>query len=146
MSKYNQVLLEFIKGTALKRVRLKTDPRMESGFEHREPYEGFVLEEDNMGNVVVYIPKLGNEVEVPAGQYEPCDNGDPTENPHLDNLKRHIISDMIENGNLEGDDPNIENIMSINCIYQLHDYLDQKGVDDNQFLDILKSYFSNDEF
>ena len=145
-NRYNQVISEFVKQTTLKRIRIKTDPRTESDFAHANSYEGFVLEEDGLGNVVVYVPELGDELEVPFGDYTPCGSTDYQENPHLDSLKKHIVNDLIHSGELDADDPEIENISSIGCIYQLHNHMNQKGVEDEQFLDILKSYFSNEEF
>lgn len=140
-SKYNQVISEFVKQTDLKRIRIKTDPKISSNFAHANDYEGFVLEEDGLGNVVVYIPELEDELEVPYGNYSLCDTEDPYENPQFENLKKHIIINLIENDMIEEEDPEIENIMTFNCIYQLHNHLNQKGMEDDEFLDMLKSYF-----
>ena len=143
-NRYNQVISEFVKQTSLKRIRIKTDPKATSDFARANEYEGYVLEEDGMGNVVVYVPELGDEIEVPHGQYTSCGQGDEGENPHLDGLKRHIAGSLIESEDLDEDDPEIENILSMGCIYQLHNHLTEKGVDDDKFLDILKGYFANE--
>ena len=139
-SKYNQVIAEFVKQTDLKRIRIQTDPKETSNFAHANSYEGFVLEEDGLGNVVVYIPELEDELEVPYGNYTVCGD-DSYENPHFEELKKHIILQLIENGDIDEDDPEIENLLSFTCIHQLHNHLNQKGVENDEFLDILKLYF-----
>ena len=58
-------------------------------------------------------------------------------------LKKHIISNLIGSDNLDENDPEAENILVISNINQMHDHLNQKGVDDDQFLDVLKGYFEN---
>ena len=144
-NRYNQVISEFVKQTTLKKIRIKTDPKATSDFAHANEYEGFVLEEDGLGNVIVDVPELGDELEVPFGDYTPCGDKGYNENPHLDSLKKHIIIDLLHSGEIEEGDPEAQNISSIGCIHQLHNHLNQKGVEDDQFLDILKSYFSNEE-
>ena len=54
------------------------------------------------------------------------------------------IRDRLESDDLEEGDPEIENILSFTCIHQLHNHLNQKNIDDDKFLDILKGYFSNE--
>jgi hypothetical protein len=143
-NRYDQVISEFVKQTTLKRIRIKTDPKATSDFAYANEYEGFVLEEDGLGNVVVYVPELGDELEVPFGDYTPCGTDESGENPHLDGLKQHIITDLIESNDLDEDDPEIENISVLSCIHQLHNHLNEKNIDDDQFLDILKGYFENE--
>lgn len=142
-NRYDQIISEFVKQTTLKRIRIKTDPHADSDFARADGYEGFVLEEDGAGNVVVYVPELGDELTVPFGDYAPSDTDDH-ENPHLDNLKHYIIRELIESEELDESDPEIENISSIGCIYQLHNHLNEKGINDEEFLDLLKGYFSNE--
>jgi hypothetical protein len=142
-TRYDQIISEFVKQTTLKRIRVKTDPRADHDFAHAAGYEGFVLEEDDMGNIVAFIPDAGdnNVIDVPFGSYSPCAQQDEHENPQLELLKNHVISALIDSEDIEEGDPGVENIMVINNIHQLHDYLDQKGIDDEKMLDILKSFF-----
>ena len=142
-TRYDQIISEFVKQTTLKRIRIKTDPRAEDDFAHADGYEGFVLEEDDMGNIVAFIPDAGdnNVMDVPFGSYSPCAQSDEPENPQLELLKTHVISTLVDSEDIEEGDPGVENIMVINNIHQLHDYLDQKGIDDEKMLDILKSFF-----
>lgn len=145
-SKYDQIISEFVKNTSLKKIRVTVDPKV-TGFEHDSTYEGFVLEEDQMGNIVAIVPDLDgdNIMEIPFGGYSPCDDGmDIETNPELDALKKHIVNELLESDDLEEGDPEIENILSFTCIHQLHNHLNQKNIDDDKFLDILKGYFSNE--
>ena len=143
-NRYNQVISEFVKQTSLKRIRVKIDPRITSDFDQASEYEGFVLEEDNLGNVVVFIPELGDEFEVPYADYDVCGSDEPKDNPHFEHLKNHIILELIESDQVSSDDPELDNILSFNNIHQLHTYLGEKNISDDIFLDILKSYFNNE--
>ena len=75
-SKYDQIISEFVKNTSLKKIRVTVDPKV-TGFEHDSTYEGFVLEEDQMGNIVAIVPDLDgdNIMEIPFGGYSPCEGG-----------------------------------------------------------------------
>ena len=139
-NKYDQIISEFVKQTTLKRIRIKTDPRATDNFAQADGYEGFVLEEDDLGNIVAFIPDIedNNIMDIPLGNYTPCDGYEGAEeNPELELLKKHVLSNLIDSGDFDDDDPEIENVLVLTNINQLHDHLNQKGIEDEKLLEIL---------
>lgn len=143
MSRYNDVLSEFVKQTTLKRIRIKTDPQTKNHLSFGHGYEGYILEEDDMGNIMVLVPDLedDNIFKLGPDEYEDYDQGSGL----FDAYKDHIINFLQKDKS--SDEIKVENdkVQMINNMYQLESYLKQQGLDDSDLLDTFRTFFTEYE-
>lgn len=142
MSRYNDVLSEFVKQTTLKRIRIKTDPQTKNHLSFGHGYEGFILEEDDMGNVVVMVPDLeDNILKLGPDDYEDYETGGGL----FDAYKDHIIHFLQKDKSSDELKVEIDKIGMINNMSQLEIYLKQQGLDDKDLLDTFRTFFTEYE-
>ena len=68
MSKFNSVLSTYFEDTDLQKIRIKFDPAAEGKFS--EDYVGFVLQEQDNGNVIAIVPGYSSKpVRVKSNRY-----------------------------------------------------------------------------
>lgn len=135
------ILEATLKKSALKRVRIKVDPKVlvQQGYEYCPSFEGYILQEcGNMTSVKVYLTN------VPPG-IDPIQTVDkkyvseiPKSNINMDEIKEKIIKFLVSNRGLTQDDAIISRIKSCNDFDALESYLREK-LDDKSLSELYKN-------
>jgi len=145
MSKYNNILSEFVKQTSLKKIRIKSDPNQYCSNTNQSPigYEGYILEEMPEGDIVVYVPELeDNILSLGSDEYESCDSTDSKFVFAL--FKDYAIQYLVDKNYLdELDDTEIIKMDNISDVHELEVFLKNKNFDDKKLIDIYKSFIHN---
>jgi len=143
--KYNDLILESLKKTALKRVRIKVDPALvtkEADFSRCDGYEGYVLEEGKGHlKILVINPELGIE-DIPIEFIEAI--ADQADYDSFCLLKEYIIKSLLHDGKTESD-PIIEQIRNSNNINDIEQYIIQCGYNSEKLAQLYKNFLMNDE-
>lgn len=135
------ILEATLKKSALKRVRIKVDPRVlvQQGYEFCPSFEGYILQEcGNMTSVKVYLTN------VPPG-IDPIQTVDkkyvseiPKSNVNMDELKNKIIEFLVKNKGLSQDDAFVAQLKSCNDFDTIESYLKEK-LDDKSLSELYKN-------
>jgi hypothetical protein len=145
MSKYNNILSEFVKQTSLKKIRIKSDPNQYCANTNQSPvgYEGYILEETPEGNIVVYVPELeDNILSLGSDEYESCDS--TNSNFIFALFKDYAIQYLVDKNYLdELDDTEIIKMDNISDVHELEVFLKNKNFDDKKLIDLYKSFIHN---
>lgn len=135
------ILEATLKKSALKRVRIKVDPRVlvQQGYEFCPSFEGYILQEcGNMTSVKVYLTN------VPPG-IDPIQTVDkkyvseiPKSNANMEEIKNKIIEFLIKNKGVSQDDALIAQLKSCNDFDTLESHLKEK-LDDKSLSELYKN-------
>jgi len=143
--KYNDIILESLKKTALKRIRIKVDPACvsaEADFSNIDGYEGYVLEEGKSHlKILVITPELGIQ-DVPIEFIEAI--ADDADYDSFCSLKEYIVKTLFKDGVVEND-PIIIQISNSNCLNDIERIINQKGYTGDKLADLYKNFITNDE-
>jgi len=141
--KYDQIILESLQKTALKKVRIKVDPinvSSNADLTRCNGYEGYVLAEDQeITKVLLVLPDQdGNMsvIEVPNEHLEMLHNAAQ----NLEALKQFIILSL----DVSGDDPLIQNIHTCESIDDIEVFLKDRGLSDDDIAEIYKYYIAHE--
>ena len=139
MSKFEDILENTLRGTSLKQIMVKVDPKHKSDIANSSGYTGYVLEENPEG-VTMYIIKppegMSNTMTIPN-----LTCGDDNRLSGLiDICKNHLIN----KDSLDSDDPQLRTFDDIQDPGQLISVLSQYGLDDGEMLNIFADFFTAD--
>ena len=149
MSSFNRKILESYNGKNLRRVRIKVDPAANTeDYGNTLPYEGYILEEDNMGNAIVFVTngdeETGSLMRVPYDEYEEDFMVD--DDDHIfSRFKKYTIMYLLNNGYTDVCDGDIQKVNMTSDIFQLKIFLSQIGLDDKELLDVFCNFFNENE-
>ena len=143
--KYNDLILESLKKTSLKRIRIKVDPALvtkEADFSKCDGYEGYVLEEGK-GHLKILIinPELGIE-DIPIEFIEAI--ADEADYDSFCSLKEYVIKTLLKDGVVEND-PILFQISNSNCLNDIESIINQKGYTGERLAELYKNFITNDE-
>jgi hypothetical protein len=141
--KYDQIILESLQRTTLKKVRIKIDPidvKSSADLSRCNGYEGYVLAEgQELTKVIIVLPDQdGNMsvIEVPNEHLEILNNAAQ----NLDALIHFIILSL----DVSGDDPLIQNIHACESIDDIEVFLKDRGLSDDDIAEIYKYYIAHE--
>lgn len=142
---YNELILESLKKTALKRIRIKVDPALvtkEADFSKCDGYEGYVLEEGKSHlKILVLTPELGIE-DIPVEFIQAL--ADDADRDSFESLKEYIIATLVQEGKAEND-PIIEQIRNSSCLNDIEQIIGQCGYNSEKLTALYRGFLSNDE-
>jgi len=143
--KYTDFILESLKKTALKRIRIKVDPAQvsaEADFSKVDGYEGYVLEEKRSHlRILVLSPEMSVE-DIPVEFIQAI-----SDQEHLDSfcqLKEYVIKTLIKDGTVEND-PIIYQITNSNNLDDIERLINQKGYTNDKLAGLYKNFITDDE-
>ena len=141
---YNDLILESLKKTALKRIRIKVDPALvsaEADFSKVDGYEGYVLEEGKSHlKILILTPELGIE-DIPIEFIEAL--ADDAAEDAFHSLKHFIINKLIQNGMVEND-PIIFQVTNSDNLNDIEQIINQCGYTKEKLADLYKEFISDD--
>jgi len=142
---YNNLILESLKKTALKRIRVKVDPALvsaEADFSRIDGYEGYVLEEGKSHlKILVLTPELGIE-DVPIEFIEAI--ADDAANDTFCSLKEYIVNKFIKEGMVENN-PIIYQIANSASLNDIEQIINQCGITGDKLAELYRGFISDDE-
>lgn len=143
--KYTDFILESLKKTSLKRVRVKVDPALvtkEADFSKCDGYEGYVLEEGK-GHLKILIvgPELGIE-DIPIEFIEAI--ADEADYDSFCLLKEYIIKSLMNDGKAEND-PIIEQIRNTSNLNDIEQLIIQCGYNSERLAQLYRGFLMDDE-
>ena len=143
--KYNDVILESLKRTALKRIRIKVDPAQvsaEADFSKVDGYEGYVLEEGKGHlKILVLSPEMSIH-DIPEEFIELLASEADYDSFCL--LKEFIIKKLIKDGRVEND-PIITQIANSNCLDDIERIINQCGYTGDKLTELYKGFITDEE-
>lgn len=138
--RYNTIITEGLKSTALKRVRIKVDPAQitkECDISKCSGYEGYILAECTLtSSVLVLSPELSIE-DIPNKFLEPIEDEEDMNITH-DFLE--FLNNDIEISNLAVDDPFKLSLIKCRSIDEIECILKQQGYTDDQVSKLYKEF------
>ena len=143
--KYNDLILESLKKTALKRIRIKVDPALvsaEADFSKVDGYEGYVLEEGKGHlKILVLSPEMSIE-DLPVEIIQAI--ADEADYDSFCLYKAFLIRTLIKDGYADND-PILTQIQSSNCINDIEVLIKQYGYSGDRLAEIYKKFLTDDE-
>ena len=143
--KYNNVIFESLKKTALKRIRIKVDPKFvsaEADFTKVDGYEGYVLEEGK-GHLKILVLSPEMQVQdIPNEFIEMLAAEADYDSFCL--LKEFIIKKLIKDGKVEND-PIIKQIANSNCLDDIERIINQCGYTGDKLTELYKGFITDEE-
>lgn len=144
--KYTDFILENLKKTSLKRIRVKVDPALVTAgtdFSRVDGYEGYVLEEGK-GHLKILIinPELGIE-DIPIEFIEAI--ADQADYDSFCLLKEYIIKKLINDGKAEND-PILMQIEQSDCLNSIEQLISQYGYSGDKLAELYKGFLTDDRF
>ena len=143
--KYNNVIFESLKKTALKRIRIKVDPKFvsaEADFTKVDGYEGYVLEEGK-GHLKILVLSPEMQVQdIPNEFIEMVAAEADYDSFCL--LKEFIIKKLIKDGKVEND-PIITQIANSNCLDDIERIINQCGYTGDKLTELYKGFITDEE-
>ena len=130
-----------LKKSALKRVRIKVDPKVlvQQGYEYCPSFEGYILQEcGNMTSVKVYltnVPPGINPIQTVDKKYI---SDVPKSRANMDEIKEKIVKFLVSNKGLTSDDAILARIKSCNDFDTLESFLKEK-LDDKSLSELYKN-------
>ena len=144
--KYNDLILESLKKTSLKRIRIKVDPALvtkEADFSKCDGYEGYVLEEGKGHlKILVINPELGIE-DIPIEFIEAI--ADEADYDSFCLLKEYIINRLLKDGKAEND-PVLIQIGQSDCLNSIEQLISQHGYTGDKLAELYKGFLTDDRF
>lgn len=130
MSRFLKIYRKAVCESTLKRVRVT----------YLNNYEGYILEEDDIGNAVVFVtsPDGGEQdiMNVGADDYQELPTG---EYSSLEEVKMASLIYLKQKGLIDcGSANEIQELLSAPCIHSLENSLRSLGLHDTEILDIIK--------
>lgn len=130
MSKFLDIYRKAVCESTLKRVRVT----------YLNNYEGYILEEDDDGNAVVFVTSPdGDEqdiMNVNAGDYQELSSGNYSS---LEEIKMGALVYLKQKGLIDcGSANEIQDLLSAPCVHSLENTLRSLGLHDTEILDIIK--------
>jgi len=143
--KYNDLILESLKKTSLKRVRIKVDPALvakEADLSKCDGYEGYVLEESKGHlKILVLTPELCIE-DIPVEFIEAIAAEADYDSFCL--LKEYIIKKLIHHDGKTENDPMIAQISNSNCLNDIEQIIRQCGYTGENLALLYKGFLTDD--
>lgn len=144
--KYTDFILENLKKTSLKKIRVKVDPALVTAgtdFSRVDGYEGYVLEEGK-GHLKILIinPELGIE-DIPIEFIEAI--ADQADYDSFCLLKEYIIKKLINDGKAEND-PILMQIEQSDCLNSIEQLISQYGYSGDKLAELYKGFLTDDRF
>lgn len=143
--KYNDIILESLKKTALKRIRIKVDPALvsaEADFSKVDGYEGYVLEEGKGHlKILVLTPELSIE-DLPPEFIETLAAQADYDSFCL--FKSFLIRTLVKDGYADND-PILIQIQSSNCLNDIEVLIKQYGYSGDRLAEIYRKFLTDDE-
>ena len=136
MSKFNSIMEGHLKSTDLLRIRIKHDPKNEK--DQFDEYVGYVLEEDDIGNILAIVPGLDSStMTLSPDEYTPCGHVEDGLAP----FKKHVVNFLMARGYHDVVSDNMEHIINANDVRMLENVLVKTcGCDSNAILDLYRDY------
>jgi len=130
MSKFLKIFRKAVCESALKRVRVT----------YLDNYEGYILEEDDTGNAVVFVTSPNGDeqdiMNVGAGDYQELPDA---EYSSLEEIKMASLVYLKQKGLIDcGSANEIQELLSSPCVHSLENSLRSLGLHDTEILDIIK--------
>jgi len=148
--KYNDLILESLKKTALKRVRIKVDPskmNREADLSKIDGYEGYILEECADGNlkILVLSPEMSiHDLSPDMIQAVVDDDAISDDEPDsLDELKEFIIMKLMASGK-NPNDINIQKIVQTQNLDEIEQHLAQLGIVNDELADLYRDFITHE--
>lgn len=137
-----QNLLEAtLKKSALKRVRIKVDPRVlvQQGYEYCPSFEGYILQEcGNTTSVKVYLTNVPQGIDPIQTVDKKYVSEIPKSKINMEDIKNKIISFLVKNKGVSQDDAILSRIKSCSDFDLIENYLKEK-LDDKGLSDLYKN-------
>lgn len=134
--RFNTIVENALEHTTLKRVRLKTDPRMKDDLHNAAAYEGYVIEEqEGIMKIMVVAPKSREGI-VDA---DPC-SLEPTGERTLEQFKHFAMKYLHDVKRWDGTDSSHYNITNAGDIQHVEAFLKECGVEHDEFIKIIKLF------
>ena len=143
--KYNDVILESLKKTALKRIRIKVDPAQvssEADFTKVDGYEGYVLEEGKGHlKILVLSPEMSIE-SIPVEFIEAI--AAEADYDSFCCFKEYLIKHLLKDGKIMND-PIIAQINNTNSLCDVETIIRQCGYIGDKLADLYRGFLSDEE-
>ena len=143
--KYNDVILESLKKTALKRIRIKVDPAQvsaEADFSKVDGYEGYVLEEGKGHlKILVLSPEMSIH-DIPEEFIEAL--AAEADYDSFCCFKEYLIKHLLKDGKIMND-PIIIQINNTNCLSDIEVIIRQCGYTGDKLADLYKGFLTDEE-
>lgn len=141
MSRFNTLMENNLNKTDLVRIRIKHDPA--NGIDEMNDYVGYVLEEDDIGNILALVPGIGSDtMSLGPDQYEydsPCEQQDP-----LGKFKKHVVDYLMSRGYHDKVSEHMDTILNAKDVSQLESLLKSTGCDPMAVLNMYRDYVANE--
>lgn len=140
--KYYDFIIESLKKTSLKRIRVKVDPALvsaEADFSKVDGYEGYVLEEGKGHlKILILTPELGIE-DIPVEFIQAI--ADEADYDSFCLFKEYVIKNLLCDGRVEND-PIIQQIMQSDCLNSIEQLLIQCGYTGDKLAELYKGFLN----
>jgi hypothetical protein len=143
--KYVDFILENLKKTSLKHIRIKVDPALvskEADFSKIDGYEGYVLEEGKGHlKILVLSPEMSVE-DLPVEIIQFI--ADEADYDSFCLFKEFLIKTLMKDGYADND-PILTQIQSSNCLNNIEVLIKQYGYSGDRLAEIYKKFLTDDE-
>lgn len=135
--KFLGILEQALEKTALKRVRIKTDPRDRNNPFNSTPYEGYIIEE-NEG--VLKIMMIAPELEQDTIEVNPCDVEPVPTSQTFEDFKQFVLKYLQSTGKYDHAESTHHKILHAGDIQHLEAFMKEQGVECDEFEKISKLF------
>jgi len=135
--KFNNILEQALNNTALKRVRMKTDPLDRSNPVESYPYEGYIIEEnEGMLRIMLMAPDMQDDGVV---DMEP-DEVEPAAGRTFEMFKQFALDYIMGKNKGDCDESSMYNIINSSDIQHLESFMKEQGVERDEFAKMCKLF------
>jgi hypothetical protein len=142
--KYNDLIFESLKKTALKRIRIRVDPAQvsaEADFSKVDGYEGYVLEEGKSHlKILVLSPEMSIQ-DIPVEYIEMLSAQD--EYDSFCQLKGYLTGKLIQDGMVENN-PIIQQINNSQCLNDIEAIIKQCGYTGDKLAEVYRDFITDE--
>lgn len=135
--KFHNVVEQALDRTSLKRVRMKTDPANRVNPQHSDPYEGYIIEEnEGMLKIMVIRP----DVETADTQHaSPCEL-EPSGEKTFDLFKQFMMKYLYNSKKCDHSEATHRNILHAGDIQHLEAFMKEQGIEREEFEKLTKLF------
>jgi len=134
--RFNTIIENALGRTTLKRVRLKTDPKMKNDLGNADAYEGYVIEEqEGMLRIMVVSPRTNDSV-IDADP----ESLEPTGERTLEHFKKFTLDYLHAKKKCDCTDSTHSHILGAQDIQHVEAFLKERGVEHDEFVKITKLF------
>ena len=142
--KYNDLIFESLKKTALKRIRIRVDPAQvsaEADLSKVDGYEGYVLEEGKSHlKILVLSPEMSIQ-DIPVEYIEMLSAQD--EYDSFCQLKGYLTGKLIQDGMVENN-PIIQQINNSQCLNDIEAIIKQCGYTGDKLAEVYRDFITDE--